>query len=63
MMEEVSMCCYDWGAKHTVACLQNLPEDPNYDKKDPLLKSKNKSPAFKNLQSIELPDQLPKVYK
>lgn len=53
----VSMCCYDWGAKHTVACLKDLPEDPNYDKNEPLSKSRNNSPSFKKLKSIELPKQ------
>lgn len=53
----VSMCCYDWGAKHTIACLKDLPRDPNYDKDEPMEKSKNSSRSFKNLQSIELPKQ------
>ena len=47
----VSMCCYDWGAKHTVACLKDLPEDPNYDK----ISSFCISPALKSAEQDFFP--------
>ena len=55
------MCCYDWGAKHTIGCLKEIPNDPNYDKYIPLENSRKQTRAFSYLKDIKKPNQYVKL--
>ena len=54
-------CAVMTGAKHTIGCLKEIPNDPNYDKYIPLENSKKQTKAFTYLKDIKKPNQYVKL--
>lgn len=52
-----AMCCYDWGAKHTISLVSHLISDPNYDKHKPISQALTNSPSYDHIKNIQLPPQ------
>jgi len=58
----VSMCCYDWGAKHSIGYLCDLRDKhPNYDKLKVQALSQSNTPGFTAFGAASMPDQFTDV--
>ena len=52
----VAMCCFDWGAMHTIGYVDDMSfKDLDQDKKDVLNKVENKHKGFELMSFIKMP--------
>ena len=52
---KVAMCCYDWGAKHTVGYLNSKSFNNKKDYTNVFEKAKNRDKGFELLENIKMP--------